>query len=142
MFVPPGEERGEIGMCFLNFFYISFFMCIRVLTTMYLLCKDVGPVHPRDFMRTGRNPQPEAVPAAANRPTTTGGPPAEEDERVLRRVEKNLTTITHTVPMAEIEDLPPSMQHHVVGVPRTLVQIFQHLENVIIHYSRANRPRA
>jgi hypothetical protein len=53
------------------------------------------------------------------RPTTTaGGPPAGEAERVLRWVEQNLTALTRAVPMAEIEDLPPSMQPHVVGVPR------------------------
>jgi hypothetical protein len=46
-----------------------------------------------------------------------GGPQPGEAERVLRRVEWNLTTLTHVVPMAEIEDLPPSMQPHVVGVP-------------------------
>jgi hypothetical protein len=31
---------------------------------MYLLCTDVGPVHPTDFSRTRRHPRPEAVPAA------------------------------------------------------------------------------
>jgi hypothetical protein len=96
---------------------------------MYLLCTDVGPVHPTDFSRTRRHPRPEAGPAAAAGPTTTaGGPPAGEAERVLRWVERNLTVLTRTVPMVEIEDLPPSMQPHVVGVPRTWVQLFRHLE--------------
>jgi hypothetical protein len=45
------------------------------------------------------------------------GPPSEEAERVLRQVEYNFTTLTRTMPMAEIEGLPPSMQPHVVGVP-------------------------
>jgi hypothetical protein len=35
-----------------------------------------------------------------------GVPPAGEAERFLRRVEQNLTTLTRTMPMAEIEDLP------------------------------------
>jgi hypothetical protein len=109
---------------------------------MYLLCTDVGPVHPTDFSRTRRHPRPEAGPAAAIGPTTTaGGPPAGEAERVLRWVEWNLTALTRTVPMAEIEDLPPSMQPHVVGVPWTWVQLFRHLENIVVHYGRANRPR-
>jgi hypothetical protein len=74
--------------------------------------------------------------------TVVGVPPAGEAERVLRRVERNLTALTRTVPMAKIEDLPPSMQPHVVGVPRTWVQLFRHLENIVVHYGRANRPRA
>jgi hypothetical protein len=57
-------------------------------------------------------------------PVAIGGPPVGEAERVLRWVEQNLTALTCTVPMAEIEDLPPSMQPHVVGVPRTWVQLF------------------
>jgi hypothetical protein len=93
----------------------------------------------------GGRPRPEAVPAAAAGPAATttvaGGPPAGEAERVLRWVERNLTALTRAVPMAEIEDLPPSMQPHVVGVPRTWVQLFRHLENVVVHYGRANRPR-
>jgi hypothetical protein len=108
---------------------------------MYLLCTDVGPVHPTDFSRTRWHPRPEAGPATAVRPATTvGGPPAGEAERVLRWVERNLTALTRTVPMAEIEDLPPSMQPHVVGVPQTWVQLFRHLANVVVHYDRANRP--
>jgi hypothetical protein len=51
--------------------------------------------------------------------SAAGGPPSGEAERVLRWVERNLTALTRTVPMAEIEDLPPSMQPHIVGVPQT-----------------------
>jgi len=110
---------------------------------MYLLCTDVGPVCSTNFMRTRWRPRPEVVPAAVLGPTAAaGGPPAREAERVLRRVERNLTVLTSTVPMAEIEDLPPSMQPHVVGVPQTCVQLFRHLENVVIHYGRANMPHA
>jgi hypothetical protein len=32
------------------------------------------------------------------------------------------------------------MQPHVVGVPQTWVQLFWHLENVVVHYGRATRP--
>jgi hypothetical protein len=60
-----------------------------------------------------------------------GGPQAGEADRVLRRVERNLTALTHAVPMAEIEDLPPAMQPHVVGVPQTWVQLFWHLANIL-----------
>jgi len=140
------EERGEIYTCVLsylifNFFYISFFICIRILTTMCLLCTDVGPIRPKDFSRTRWHPRPEAVPTIVGRPTGTGGPPTKEAERVLRWVERNLTNLTREVPMVEIEDLPPSMQPHVVGVPQTWVQLFHCLENDVFHYSRANRPR-
>jgi hypothetical protein len=109
---------------------------------MYLLCTDVGPVCLTKFSRTGWHPQPEVVPVIADRPTTVGGPPAGEVERFLRWVERNLTALIREVPMDEIEDLPPSMQPHVVGVPRTWVQLFRSLENVIFHDGRANKPRA
>jgi hypothetical protein len=64
-----------------------------------------------------------------------GGTQPGEAERVLRLVERNLTSLTRVVPMVEIEDLPPSMQPHVVGVPQTWVQLFWRLENIVIHYS-------
>jgi hypothetical protein len=54
-----------------------------------------------------------------------GNLPAREAERVLRQVERNFTALTRTVPMVEIEDLPPSMQPHVVGAPRTWVRLFR-----------------
>lgn len=74
-------------------------------------------------------------------PTTIAGvPPAGEAKRFLRRVERNLTALTRIVPMDEIEDLPPFMQPHVVGVPRTWFQLFWCLENIVVHYGRANRP--
>jgi hypothetical protein len=44
-----------------------------------------------------------------------GNLPAGEAERVLRRIEQNFTALTRTVPMAEIEDLPPSMQTSCCG---------------------------
>jgi hypothetical protein len=109
---------------------------------MYLLCTDVGPVHPTDFMRTRRRPQQEVGPATADGPVTVGGTLSVEAERVLRRVERNLIALICTVPMGEIEDILPSMQPHVVWVPRTWIQHFWHLANAIIHYGRANRPRA
>ena len=77
---------------------------------MYLLCIDVGPVHPTDFFRTKKHPRIEVVLEAASEPTTiAGGPPIGEADTILRWVEQNLTALTRVVPMAEIEDLPPSM---------------------------------
>jgi hypothetical protein len=146
--IPPREERGELGTCFLSylflvsFIYISFYIYIRVLTTMYLLCTDMGLVHLTNFSRTRQCPQPEAVPTTSSGPTIAWGPLAGEDERVLRWVERNLTTLTCVVPMAKIKDLPPSMQPHVVGVPRTWVQFFRRLAKTVIHYGMANRPRS
>jgi hypothetical protein len=107
----------------LFFIYIIFFIPEH-LTDMCLLCADVGPVRPVDYARNRRRPRPGAAPAAAGGPTVAGELPAGEAERVLRRVERNFTSLTRTVPMAEIEDLPPSMQPHVVGAPRTWVQAF------------------
>jgi hypothetical protein len=78
---------------------------------MNLLCTDVGPVRPTDFTRTRRHPRPEAGPTVAGGPTAAGGPPAGEADRVLRRVERNLTALTRVIPMAEIEDLPPLCSH-------------------------------
>jgi hypothetical protein len=99
------------------------------MTTVYFLCTYVGP-------------RLEGGPSAATEPTTiVGGPPTREAERVLRQVERNLTVLTSAVPMVEIEDLSPLMQPHIVGVPRTWVHLFRHLENVVVHYGRANRPR-
>jgi hypothetical protein len=115
---------------------------MRVMTSMYLLCTDVGPLCPVDLARTQQCPRLEVEPTVANGPTTIGGPPAGDSKRVLRQVERNLVVVTHTIPMDEIKDLPLSMQPHVVGVPWTWVHIFWHLANCIIHYSRANRPRA
>jgi hypothetical protein len=90
------------------------------MTTMYLLCTNVGPVYPIYFVRRRWHPQPEATMTMdAGLATKIGGPLAGEAERVLRQVEWNLTALTRTVPMAEIEDVPPSMQPHVVGVPWT-----------------------
>jgi hypothetical protein len=109
---------------------------------MYLLCTDVGPMCPADFSRIKRRPRPKVGTVAATGPAAAARVhPAREAERVLRWVEWNLTALTRTVPMEEIEDLPPSIQPHVFGVPRTWVQLFQHLENVIVHYGKANRTR-
>jgi hypothetical protein len=49
------------------------------------------------------------------------GPLSSKDERVLRRVERNMTSLTRSMPMEEIKDLPPSMQTHVMEVPRAWV---------------------
>jgi hypothetical protein len=88
---------------------------------MYMLCTYVGPVCPAYFTRTRRRPRPEAGTTTFGELGAGGGPPAREANKVLRRVERNLTVLTFTIPMAKIEDLPPSMHPHVVGVPRTWV---------------------
>jgi hypothetical protein len=40
--------------------------------------------------------------------------------------------------MAEVEDLPPDMQRHVVGMPRDWVRIFRRVANAIVHYLDAH----
>jgi hypothetical protein len=95
----------------------------------------VGTVRPTDFEKTMCHPQVNV------RPTVAGGPPAGEAERILQRVDRNLIALTHLMSMAEIEDLLSAMQPHVVGVPRTWVQLSWRLVNVVVHYTRVNRPR-
>jgi hypothetical protein len=86
-----------------------------------VLRADVGPVRPANFARNRHCPRPEAAAAAARGVAVAGNPPVGEAERALRRVERNFTELTRTVPMIEIEDLAPSMQTHMVGLPRTWV---------------------
>ena len=75
----------------------------------FVLRADVGPVRPTDFAWNRRRPWPEVVASAARGAAVVGNLPAGEAERVLRRIERSFTVLTRTVPMAEIEDLPPSM---------------------------------
>jgi hypothetical protein len=105
-----------------------------------VLRADVGPVRPADYARNRRRPRPEVAAAAARGAAIAGNLPAGEAERVLRRIERNFTELTRTVPMAEIEDLPPSMQTHIVGVPRTWVRLFRRLGQAVFEYNRAHRP--
>jgi hypothetical protein len=74
------------------------------LTSIRLLHVNVGPVRPADYAQNRRRPR--------SKDATAGNLQAEEAERVLRGVHWNFTTLTRTVLMAEIEDLPPSMQPH------------------------------
>jgi hypothetical protein len=94
---------------------------LEYLTDIRLLHAYVGPVQPTDYARNMHHPRPEATAIAATGPSIAGNIPVGEAERVLRRVEKNFTTLICTVPMVEVEDLPPSMQPHVVEAPRTWV---------------------
>ena len=128
-------------LIFISFYIYHFFYVPEYLTSMYLLCASVGPVRPVDFARTRWRPRPKAGPSAVVRTTATmGGSLAREAERVLRWVEQNLTALTRTVPMVEIEDLPLSMQPHVVGVPQTWVQLLWNLTNVVVHHGMDNKP--
>jgi hypothetical protein len=104
-----------------------------------LLHADVGPVRPVDYARNMHRSFPEAA-VAVGGPAVAGNLLAGEAERVLRRVEWNFTALTRTVPMAEIEDLPPSLQPHVVGAPRTWVRLFRRLAHAVDYYNRAHRP--
>ena len=100
----------------------------------------MGPVRPVDYAWNRHHPWPEATAAAAGGAAVAGNLPAGEAERVLRRIERNFTALTHTVPMAEIEDLLPSMQTHVVGEPWTWVRLFKRLAQAVHDYNRAHRP--
>jgi hypothetical protein len=93
----------------------------KFLTDKRLLHADVGPVRPADYAWNRRRPRLEAAASTTGGAVVAGNLPTGEAERVLRRVERNFTMLTCTVSMVEIEDLPPSMQPHVVGAPRTWV---------------------
>jgi hypothetical protein len=105
-----------------------------------LLHVDVGPMRPVDYAWNRRCPWPEAAAATAGGVAVVGNLQAGEAERVLRWIERNFTALTRIVPMAEIEDLSPSMQTHVVGAPRTWVRLFRRLAQAIHDYNRAHRP--
>jgi hypothetical protein len=105
-----------------------------------VLRADVGPMQLADFAWNRRHPRPKAVVVVSRGAAVARNPPAGEAERALRRIERNFTEITHTVPMIEIEDLPPSMQTHMVGLPRTWVRLFRHLGRAVYDYNRAHRP--
>ena len=105
-----------------------------------LLHAYVGPMRPVDYARNRCLPWPEAAAAVVGGAAVAGNLPAGEAERVLRRIEQNFTTLTRTVPMAEIEDLLSSMQTHVVEAPRTWVRLFRHLGQAVYDYNRAHRP--
>jgi hypothetical protein len=105
-----------------------------------VLHADVGPVRPAAFARNRHRPRPEAAASAARGAAATGNPTAGEAERALRRIEQNFTELTRTIPMIEIEDLPPSMQTHMVGLPQTWVRLFRRLGRAVYDYNRAHRP--
>ena len=105
-----------------------------------LMHADVGPMQPADYARNRHRPWPEAAVVVAGGAAVAGNLPAGEAERVLRRIERNFTVLTRTVPMEEIVNLPPSMQTHVVGAPRTWVRLFMHLALAVDDYNRAHRP--
>nr|ABK25557.1 unknown [Picea sitchensis] len=101
---------------------------------------DVGLVQPADYAGNMCRPRLEVAASATGGPTVARNLPTGEAERVLKQVERNFTALTRTVPMAETEDLPPSMQPHVVGAPRAWVQLFRHLSHDVDYYNRAIRP--
>jgi hypothetical protein len=105
-----------------------------------VLCADVGPMRPTDFARNRHCPWPEVVATATRGATVEGNRPVGEAERALGQIERNFTELTRTVPMIEIEDLPPSMQTHMVGLPRTWVRLFKHLGRDVYDYNKAHRP--
>ena len=105
-----------------------------------LLHADVGPMRPADYARNRHRPQPKSAAATAGGAAVAGNLPAGEAERVLRRIEWNFTVLSHTFPMANIEDFPPSLQTHIVGVPRTWVRLFRHLGQAVYDYNRDHRP--
>jgi hypothetical protein len=87
------------------------------LTGKHLFHVDVGPVRPANYAHNRCRPRLEVAVAATGGAAVVGNLLAGEAERVLRRIEWNFTTLNRIVLMVEIEDLPPSIQPHVVGAP-------------------------
>jgi hypothetical protein len=104
-----------------------------------VLFADVGPVRPANFAQNRRRPRPETS-AATTRGAAAGNPTPAEAERALVRIERNFTELTRTVPMIDIEDMPPSLQTHMVGLPRSWVRLFRRLGRVVHDYNRAHSP--
>jgi hypothetical protein len=119
--VPPSEERGEIGksppilffVCICNFYvffgYISCFLDNRVLMGELLVVLQMLDLCGLPTLRgTGAVPdqRPQLSPP---RGATAGNPTPAEAERALVRIERNFTELTRTVPMIDIEDMPPSL---------------------------------
>ena len=123
----------------LFFFYISVFYTkvFDIYVSIVCRCETLTPA---DYARNRHRPWPGVAPAAAGGLTAAGELLAGEAERVLRRVERNFTSLTRTIPMEEIEDLPPSMQPHVVGAPRTWVRLFRRSSHVVDQYNRDHNP--
>jgi hypothetical protein len=100
---------------------------------------DVGPVRPANFAWNRHRPRLETS-AVAARGVAAGNPTPAEAERALVWIERNFTELTRTVPMIDIEDMPPSMQTYMVGLPQSWVQLFRHLGRAVHDYNRAHRP--
>jgi hypothetical protein len=120
--------------------YISFFLYARVFDGYTFVACICGTRATCRLCTNRRRPRPEAVAAVVGGEIVVGNLPIGEAERVLRLVDKNFTTLTRTFLMEEIEDLPPSMQPHVVGAPRTWVQLFRCLVHAVDYFNRAHRP--
>ena len=63
---------------------------------------------------------------------------AADAERTLNNVQRHLARLSYQVSMAEIEDLPPDMQRHVVGMPRDWVCVFRRVATAIVSYLAAH----
>ena len=61
-------------------------------------------------------------------------------EQMLQSIHTNFILLTHSVPMAQVKDLPEAMQHQVVGVPRAWVRLFQRLPRSVVLYHDQNPP--
>ena len=118
--LPPGSTYGDIGnesrpSLFLKFFFelfnfLSFliiwnqktYFCMTIHSEIYHLCAYVGPRRPEGFPH--------------HRWRRIGDDIMGVDvEQMLQRIHTNFVRLTHSVPMAQVEDLPEAMQRQVVG---------------------------
>ena len=61
-------------------------------------------------------------------------------ERTPWSIHTNFVTLTHRVPMVQVEDLLEAMQRQVVGVPRAWVRLFRWLAKAIVTFHDHNPP--
>ena len=78
--------------------------CVTIHSEIYHMHADVGPQWPEGSPHhrwRGRGDDITGV----------------DVERTLQSIHTNFVRMTHTVPMAQVEDFPETMQRQVVGVP-------------------------
>ena len=61
-------------------------------------------------------------------------------ERTLQRIHTNFVRLTHRVPMAQVKELPKTMQHQVEGVPQAWMWLFQRLARAVVTLYDHNPP--
>ena len=100
---------------------------MTIHSDIYHLCADVGPQRPKGFPRHRQRGRGDGITSW-------------DVERMLQSIHTNFVTLTHRIPMAQVEDLSEAMQRQVVGVPRTWVRLFQWIARSVVTFHDHNPP--